>query len=169
MQTIKFSKVFNANMIEKVHKLAQEIWTEYYGPIIGKEQVSYMLRNFQSENCISQQIKKDFIYFLIERYNEYIGYICVQIKEETLFLSKIYLQLKHRNQGYGRESMAFIEKLARENNCSKIILNVNKKNTASIKAYEKYGFNNIGSIVKDIGNGFIMDDHKMEKIISAKL
>jgi ribosomal protein S18 acetylase RimI-like enzyme len=64
--------------------------------------------------------------------------------------------------------MAFIEELARENKCSKITLNVNKKNAGSIKAYEKYGFNNIGSIVNDIGNGFIMDDYKMEKIVSSK-
>ena len=49
----------------------------------------------------------------------------------------------------------------------KIWLTVNKYNTAAIKAYKKMGFINIAAITQDIGNGFIMDDYKMEKIIKG--
>jgi len=34
-----------------------------------------------------------------------------------------------------------------------------------IKAYEKLGFRNQGPVVQDIGNGLIMDNYGMEKII----
>jgi hypothetical protein len=31
--------------------------------------------------------------------------------------------------------------------------------------YEKIGFKNVGSLVQDIGSGFVMDDYKMEKTV----
>jgi len=43
--------------------------------------------------------------------------------------------------------------LAREQGLRKISLTVNKNNTDSIKAYEKMGFRNVGSLAQDIGNG----------------
>ena len=35
--------------------LADEIWNECYISIISKEQIEYMLRNFQSENTVKEQ------------------------------------------------------------------------------------------------------------------
>jgi RimJ/RimL family protein N-acetyltransferase len=48
---------------------------------------------------------------------------------------------------------------------NKIALTVNKNNVNSIKAYEKMGFKNVGSVVQDIGSGYVMDDYKMEKTL----
>lgn len=45
------------------------------------------------------------------------------------------------------------------------MLTVNKNNVKAIRAYEKTGFKNIGSLVQDIGNGFVMDDYKMEQTV----
>ena len=42
-------------------------------------------------------------------------------------------------------------------------LQVNRGNERAIRAYEKYGFRIIESRVFDIGDGFVMDDHVMEK------
>ena len=47
----------------------------------------------------------------------------------------------------------------------KITLTVNKNNAIAIEAYRKMGFENAGSIVTDIGGGFVMDDYKMEKSV----
>jgi ribosomal protein S18 acetylase RimI-like enzyme len=44
-----------------------------------------------------------------------------------------------------------------------VILAVNKRNTAAIGSYRKYGFVVRESIVDDIGHGFVMDDYVMEK------
>jgi len=44
-------------------------------------------------------------------------------------------------------------------------LSKNKNNISAVKVYEKMGFKNLGPVVQDIGNVFIMDDFRMEKLI----
>jgi len=63
--------------------------------------------------------------------------------------------------------MQFIEEKAKLYHLKIIMLTVNKNNTNAIRTYEKLGFINVGPVVKDIGNGFIMDDYQMTKQISA--
>lgn len=160
-----FYKISTDNQIEIVEALAREIWTEHYIPIIGKEQVDYMLDRFQSKQAISDQIGAGVLYFLMKEYNEFIGYIAVQPKGVELFLSKIYVKSSRRAKGYGKKAVQFAERLASERGLRKIVLTVNKSNVIAIKAYEKFGFRNVGSLIQDIGNGFVMDDFKMEKTV----
>jgi RimJ/RimL family protein N-acetyltransferase len=157
--------VLNESEIEIVENLACEIWNEHFTPIIGKAQVDYMLEKFQSRKAISEQIKNGFLYYLITIKNDSIGYIGIHPKQDELFLSKIYIRSSERGRGYGRKAIQFLEKLAREKGLRKITLTVNKNNTDTIKAYEKFGFRNIGPVVQDIGSGFVMDDYGMEKVI----
>ncbi len=49
-----------------------------------------------------------------------------------------------------------------------IWLQVNKNNVHSIAWYLRMGFRNVRSAVQDIGGGFVMDDFRMEKMISQK-
>lgn len=158
-----FITVSTENQIEIVESLAREIWTEHYTPIIGRAQVDYMLDRFQSKQAIAEQIKAGVLYFIIKADDEFIGYIAVRPKGRELFLSKIYVKSSRRGKGYGKKAVQFAEKLAKEKDLSKIVLTVNKNNVNSIKAYEKIGFKNVGSLIQDIGNGFVMDDYKMEK------
>jgi RimJ/RimL family protein N-acetyltransferase len=160
-----FIEVSTEYQIEIVESLAREIWTEHYVPIIGKEQVDYMLANFQSRQAIREQIRTGIAYYLIKEDVAHIGYLAVQPKGRELFLSKIYVKLSKRGLGYGKKAVQFAEKVAEELNLDKIVLTVNKNNVNSIKAYEKIGFKNVGSVVQDIGNGFVMDDYKMEKTL----
>lgn len=155
-------------LIAKIAKLADRIWREHYIPIIGKGQVDYMIDKFQSQAAIKQQIQGGFIYFLLkESDGGDIGYIGVVVKGTELFLSKLYLLSEKRGKGYGRQAMRFIEQLGKEKGCFNIGLTVNKNNRNTIKVYEKFGFTNKGEMIQDIGSGFIMDDYKMEKNISA--
>ena len=91
--------------------------------------------------------------------------MAIQPKGRELFLSKIYVLSSRRGLGYGKKAVQFVETVAKELNLNKIALTVNKNNVNSIKAYEKIGFKNVGSVVQDIGNGFVMDDYKMEKTL----
>jgi ribosomal protein S18 acetylase RimI-like enzyme len=150
---------------EIIETLAREIWTEHYIPIIGEQQVDYMLARYQSKQAINEQITSGVLYFLIEEGRSFIGYIAVQSRGDELFLSKIYVRSSHRARGYGRQAVQFVETLARERGLRKIVLTVNKNNTGAIRAYEKFGFKNVGSLVQDIGSGFVMDDYAMEKIV----
>jgi len=160
-----FLEVLTEHHIEIVESLAREIWTEHYISIIGIEQVDYMLNRFQSRQAIREQIRGGALYFLMKEDNEFIGYIAVQPKGADLFLSKIYVRSSRRNKGQGKKAVCFAEKLAQEKGLRKIVLTVNKNNVNAIKAYEKMGFRNIGPLVQDIGNDFVMDDYIMEKTV----
>ena len=155
--------VSDKKQIRLIESLANEIWYEHYIPIIGVDQVEYMLKKFQSFKAISQQIKDGSLYFLCEHENEPIGYMSVIIREKELFLNKFYVKATQRNKGFGREMMVFLEALSETKGLSKISLTVNINNTESIKAYEALGFVKCGTVIQDIGNGFFMDDHMMEK------
>jgi len=161
---MNIEKVSTEAQIETVARLAHEIWNQHFTPIIGKAQVDYMVEKFQSKKAISEQIESGYSYYLIKADGDYIGYTGMCPKEGELFLSKLYIRVSKRGKGYGRRVVEFIEELAREKGLGKITLTVNKNNTDTIKAYEKFGFTNQGPIVQDIGNGFVMDDYKMEKV-----
>ena len=97
--------------------------------------------------------------------NKSIGYLSFKKNDNALFLSKIYINKLSRGKGFGKTAMNFIEEQAIDLNCKKIYLTVNKYNTNSIKAYQKIGFKTTEELVIDIGNGYVMDDYKMEKTI----
>lgn len=150
-----------------ISDLGTIIWTKHYTPIIGSEQVIYMLNKFQSPTAIEAQIKEGYNYFILLSDERPVGYLSVIEKENTLFLSKIYVLEECRGQGIGKFGMGFVQNRAQKLSLNSISLTVNKYNTNSIKAYEKMGFENIGELVQDIGGGFVMDDYKMVKEISS--
>ncbi|WP_196137385.1 GNAT family N-acetyltransferase [Aliikangiella sp. G2MR2-5] len=147
--------------------LAKPIWEEHYIPIIGSAQVEYMLEKFQSESAIQEQIEQGYQYYLVIQDEQPVGYFSVQPRSNTLFLSKFYLDQSTRGKGFGRQMLTFVESLARQSAANKIELTVNKFNPA-YEAYLKMGFENIEAIQIDIGNGYIMDDYRMNKIISPE-
>jgi ribosomal protein S18 acetylase RimI-like enzyme len=165
MSPVAFTEVLTDQQIGTVEDLAREIWTEHYTALIGREQVAYMLDRFQSGKAIASQIADGVLYYLIEAGGQAIGYLAVQPKERDLFLSKIYVSSSCRGRGIGRRAVHFAEDLARARGLARITLTVNRGNAGSIRAYEKFGFRNAGAVVQDIGNGFVMDDFIMEKII----
>ena len=146
-----------------IARLAHTIWTEHYTPIIGEQQVSYMLDKFQSAQAMEDQVKEGYHYYLLQHENTPVGYFSFNPKDSFLFLSKLYVLSSERGKGIGRKAIEFIENQAKKLGKSKIRLTVNKFNSNSIAAYEKIGFVNIDSIVQDIGNGFVMDDYVLER------
>jgi diamine N-acetyltransferase len=161
-------KIIAANTIASytlIEHLATTIWHEHYTSIIGQDQVEYMIRKFQTTTAIKAQVKQGYCYYAIYYNDIAAGYLSIKKEGDALFLSKIYIQKEYRGKGLGKTAMAFIEQQAFKQNCAKITLTVNIHNSKSIKAYENMGFANTGSIVQDIGNGFVMDDYTMEKTI----
>lgn len=148
-----------------IEKLADTIWREHYIPIIGLNHVEYMLDKYQSFDSMRYQIDNGSFYYIIFYNSQPVGYLSFNIEEDALFLSKIYILKKFRRKNIGKAAMSFVEKATVKSGLSKIYLTVNKNNTDTINTYEKLGFINTGSSIKDIGNGFIMDDYKMVKMI----
>jgi ribosomal protein S18 acetylase RimI-like enzyme len=152
--------------IEHVAMLARRIWTQHYVPIIGLAQVEYMLERFQSVAAIAQQIESGHQYFFIRPATTDIyaaGYMDVVAQPESnrLFLSKLYVIDELRCRGFGRQLFEHALTMTQRQNFSALWLTVNKLNP-SLQIYLRWGMVNKGSVVKDIGNGFVMDDYQLE-------
>lgn len=162
---INFHEVNSDSDLEQIENMAITIWHEHYTPIIGKEQVIYMLDKFQSVIAMRDQIDMGYQYFIINFNDNPVGYLSFERRIDALFLSKIYLLKRKRGKGIGRTAMEFVISAAKGLNCVKVALTVNRFNQNSIRAYESAGFEKKGELVQDIGNGFVMDDYLMEKAI----
>ncbi|MGB5323368.1 GNAT family N-acetyltransferase [Lutimonas sp.] len=160
---INFHEVKDDSDLKLIENMANTIWHEHYTPIIGAEQVKYMLDKFQSAQTMRDQINKGYQYFLINSNENAVGYLSFEKRKNALFLSKIYLLKSERGKGIGRKAMEFVTSVAKGFNCTKVTLTVNRFNQNSIRAYESAGFEKKGALVQDIGNGFVMDDYLMEK------
>ncbi len=161
----EFIKVETITHIDTVSILAKQIWNAHYLSIIGQEQIDYMLSTFQSKEAITEQLAGDFIYFIIKKHHQPVGYFSIELnnKANSLKISKLYINPKNQRQGIGSEVIAFIEASYLETQCHELWLTVNRQNTHAINFYQKLGFKKTIGIVQDIGNGFVMDDYKMVK------
>jgi diamine N-acetyltransferase len=163
MIKISFEQVISTKQIDTVIQLAYTIWQEHYTPIIGADQVAYMLETFHSTQTVSNEIEnKGYEYFLIIKDSTPIGYMGISIKDQKLFLSKFYILLQYRQNGFGKLSIDFLKQLSQSLELNNITLTVNKNNFNTITAYKKMGFNIVAEVCADIGEGYVMDDYEME-------
>lgn len=158
----EFTKI-KINEIGELAKLTSAIWHEYWTQILSPEQIDYMVEKFQSEKAILEQYKNEnYTYYYINEDNQNIGYFGLSDKKDYLFLSKLYISKDYRHKGLGTKAFEKIKEIAKHKGYKSIILTVNKYNTNTISAYDKWGFKTIDSVVTDIGSGFVMDDYIME-------
>jgi ribosomal protein S18 acetylase RimI-like enzyme len=164
---LKIERVSGTGHLEALERLAREIWTEHYTPIVGAGQVEYMLREFQTAAAISEKIREGDLYFLVRTAGREIGYLAVRPDPARgeMYLSKIYLRAEERGKGYGWQMVDFVETLARERALPRVRLNVHKRNP-TIGVYQRMGFRIVGPVTQDIGGGFMLDDYQMEKSLS---
>ena len=156
---VHFLKVKSKDHIHRVVDLANLIWREYYADILQEEQIEYMLSTMQSENAISQQIHEDgYEYYILSYENLLCGYTGFYRKDNSLFLSKIYVLDRFRGKGVGKRVIRFLIEFCQKNDLDSIELTVNKHNENTIEFYNNLGFKRTGELVQDIGNGFVMDD-----------
>ena len=163
---MNYINVKTDDQIKNFTELASQIWHEYWTCLLSIEQINYMVEKFQSYNAVKNQIAKEqYIYNIIEDEGNIIGYFGVSTAKDYLFLSKLYIKKEFRHKGYGKIAFDRIKQIARKYNKSSIQLTVNKHNTNTIKAYDKWGFKTIDAVVTDIGSGFVMDDYIMEYVL----
>ena len=161
--------VTDADQIETVAGLAQEIWREHYTPLIGAAQVQYMLDTRQSPQAIAGAIQAGTVYLLIHSDQEACGYAAMQLLDDTaLLLDKFYIKASCRKQGLGGQLFTSVKEFACQKQCHSIQLTVNRHNQLAVQVYTSLGFRKTGTVVQDIGQGFLMDDFKMALEISAE-
>ena len=106
---LQLEQVDGPGRIDAVARLAREIWTRHYVPIIGAPQVNYMLAKFQSPEAIARQIASEgYEYYLAPN----VGYFALvpDLALKSVLLSKIYVVAAKRGTGLGRAMAAFAER-----------------------------------------------------------
>jgi GNAT superfamily N-acetyltransferase len=165
---VTFQVVGSRGQIDRVVRLAREIWQEHYLAIIGQRQIDYMLDTFQSAAAIAGQIEAGQAYFLARHRGQDIGYLAIHPDADGagLKISKIYVRKAERGLGVGQAMLVLVEEICRRRGVGRIWFTVNKFNAHSIEWYSRMGFVNVGPVVQDIGGGFVMDDFRFEKSIA---
>lgn len=145
-----------------ISQLANKIWHIHYPPIIGLEQVNYMLELMYSENALKKQISDGHHFYLIKDGETALGYLSFSSKdEENYFLHKIYIDNSQQAKGIGTEVLNQLYSLFK--NPKTLSLTVNRGNYKSVNFYFKNGFSISKCEKFDIGHGYMMDDFVMIK------
>jgi len=161
---------FETATIEDIPALqdsAYRIWHAHYPDIITVEQIDYMLTEGYSTDQIASEITEQGITWLkILDDQEMIGFAAFgPYGEKTIKLHKLYLDVACHGRGIGTAALAEVEQRAMAYGATTIILNVNKYNHKAITSYQRNGYQVAESVVNEIGNGFVMDDYVMKKIL----
>ena len=91
--------------LQEIAALADVIWHEHFTPIIGKEQVEYMLSRFQSYPALQDQVLTGYEYYRLLGNRKLCGYMAIrQDQDGRMFLSKLYIAKQYR----GRHLAAFL-------------------------------------------------------------
>lgn len=152
--------------IPLIQDLAKRSWENAYAEILTKEQMEFMLNTMYSEAEISEHLKNlNYHYYLVfdEILNVFDGFLGYEnhYEKQTTKLHRIYLVPESKGKGLGKKTLEFLNEKVKESGDNRIILNVNKYNSAQ-KFYESQGYKVYDEGVFDIGNGFVMDDYLME-------
>lgn len=164
--SIQFHKVNGTEEVKKLAEIANEVWHQHFITILSLEQIDYMVEKFQSEKAMTAQMaEQGYEYYFLHNCGKNIGYTGVRVDKDKLFLSKLYILKDYRGLGFASETFCFLENLCRDRGLKAIWLTVNRYNTDTIAVYKKKGFEIIRTEVADIGQGYVMDDYIMEKVL----
>lgn len=165
MITISEATVEN---IETIREIAYKSWPVAYGKILSPAQLDFMLEKFYSDVVLKDNLINQRHCFLLISVGDvcqgFASYEHHYLNENCTRLHKLYLLPETQGKGLGRLLLDKIEDLAKMNNSNVISLNVNRFNKAAL-FYKKMGFEIIGEEDIAIGNGYLMEDYKMEKRI----
>lgn len=130
--------------LQEIAALADVIWHEHFTPIIGKEQVEYMLSRFQSYPALQDQVLTGYEYYRLLGNRKLCGYMAIrQDQDGRMFLSKLYIAKQYRGRHLAAFLFDFLKNLCRQRNCSAIWLTCNKHNDHSLNVYRHFGFQTI--------------------------
>jgi ribosomal protein S18 acetylase RimI-like enzyme len=150
--------------IEAVAALARVVWQDAYPGIISQEQIDYMLaRRYDADALRAELASAQFTWDVLLDGGIIVGFASCLMTElpGEMKLDKLYVHPESQRRGHGERLVRHCAAQARTRGCRALVLAVNKRNARAIAAYRKYGFRVRESVVKDIGNGFVMDDFIM--------
>ena len=162
MDALRIMPVTNMELVYSVYAVADAIWHQHYDPIIGEEQVDYMVEKFLSPDAVAEQINSGYEYFLYSYDYTFAGFAAILEKDDELFLSKLYVDEEFRGKGIGKYMFQKFVEICKMRNLKKIWLTCNRNNAGALAFYEHIGFSKVREEVTDIGEGYVMDDFILE-------
>jgi len=145
-----------------IKAIAEKAWRPTYDHILTEQQTIYMLDLMYNSLTLENQIKDNIAFFMVDLERETVGYFALEtINDQIVKLHKLYLDPMQKQKGLGRKIIQYIKEWTLENQRERIILNVNKNNSA-VHFYQKMGFTIIEEMILDIGEGYVMDDYVMQ-------
>lgn len=153
--------------VEAILQIAHQTWWPTYEPLLGKEQVAYMLGELYTAGKITRQIEEKLQTFLLLTEDgvpvAFAAYSPRDEDADIYKLHKLYCLPVTQGKGYGKILINAVADKTREAGKGTLDLNVNRYNNAK-SFYEKMGF----AVVReeDIPIGpYWMNDYVMRKAL----
>ena len=150
------------NHIPLIRELTMQVWPQTYTPILGEEQVAYMLEQFYAPASLEKQMDT---HIFIICYNDGMptGFASWSEVEPHIFkLHKIYILPGLQGKGIGKFMLNYIIQEIKGKGATALRLNVNRYNRTAKAFYERTGFKHLLDEDIDIANGYFMNDHVMQ-------
>lgn len=168
-----------------IRKIAHATWPDTFGGILTQAQIDYMLGMMYSQEALVEQAAKGHVFLLLleaqsgeqaavsdaaylpaQKTTNFrpVGYASYEVDylPGTTKLHKLYVLPSCQGKGYGKALMQEVGRVANQVGQKKLRLDVNYQNKA-IDVYEHLGFVKLERFNTDIGNGFLMEDWRMER------
>lgn len=152
--------------IQLIQHLASKVWEPTYREILSSEQLEYMFEMMYSSEALQRQMEEG-QHFLI-CYDDEVPLAFASFQSQPnaskVKIHKLYVLTEAQGKGLGRVLLNEVATHAKAAGIPKITLNVNRYNKA-FEFYTKEGFFKAGEEDIHIGNGYLMEDYIMEKLI----
>jgi ribosomal protein S18 acetylase RimI-like enzyme len=149
--------------IPAIQSMAEETWWPTYSPILGSEQIRYMLDAIYSAEALQKVMENGSQTFIIlHDDNGNQGFASYGLRPENPHickLHKIYVLPENHGKGYGKMLIEEVKNRIKAMHVYTLDLNVNRYNQAK-SFYEKTGFKVIGEEDVPIGP-YWMNDYMM--------
>ncbi len=147
-----------------IREVADIVWPATFSSILSPEQISYMMEMMYSPAVMEEEFDRGVIFHAVFNNEQPIGYFTLEVNGDNtvMKLHKCYLLPEYQGMGIGSMMLDFAKKIAADSGCSRLRLNVNRKNEKAIRAYTRNGFETVETVDNPIGGGFYMNDYVME-------
>ena len=146
--------------IPLIRELNAQVWPQTYIPIIGEEQVGYMLDLFYTPEALAAQMASGHQFIICRHAGVPAAFASYSaIAPEVYKLHKIYILPTMQGKGIGKYMLSYITDDIRAKGGTELRLNVNIHNHAAKAFYERTGFQHYKDEDIDIAGGYYMNDH----------
>lgn len=155
--------------IDAIQGIAAAVWPVAYRDILSSAQLAYMLDLFYSREALQEQMLGRGHQFLLAKglVEQVVGFASFSVdRQRTAHVHKLYVLPQTQGGGAGKDLLKHCEDAARESEAVTMQLNVNRHNRA--KSF--YGHHGYCVILEEdiaIGNGYFMNDYRMEKSLHS--